>query len=84
MSEKLHVQRKSYYLCNNILRGKCKFILAIESDSSKGKRMGGHLPASYLHIRYGVGLLLILLPRFCQNLIAKISFQHHAFFVCVI
>ena len=28
---------------------------------------------------YGVGLLLILLSRFCQNLYPKISFQHHAF-----
>lgn len=28
MSAKLHIQRKSYYLCNNILRRKCKFILA--------------------------------------------------------
>ena len=27
MSKKLHIQQKSYYFCNNILRGKCKFIL---------------------------------------------------------
>lgn len=31
---------------------------------------------------YGVGQLLILLPRFCQNLIVRISFQHHAFCLC--
>ena len=28
MSAKSHNLRKSYYLCNNTLRGKCKFILA--------------------------------------------------------
>ena len=31
MSVKLHIQRKSYYLCNNILRGKCKFILELRT-----------------------------------------------------
>ena len=45
--------------------------------------MSGHLLASYPVFGYGVGLLLILSHRYSRTCLSKISFQHHAFFVCI-